>query len=104
MGCVQVRQHQQTGCYVAPNGENIGIYANIGDSVHCRFMWDAYWGFDTDKRSASYPAAVGTKYHESANYVAAVNAVSVSNWGSTLALTLATVPIELFLIKKLWKF
>ena len=104
MGCVQQRQHQQTGCYVAPNGENIGIYASIGDSVHCRFMWDAYWGFDTDKRSTGYAEAVSTKYHESATYMAAVNAVGVSNWGSTLALTLATVPIELFLIKKLWKF
>jgi len=104
MGCVQQRQHLQNGCYVAPNGENIGTYASIANSVYCRYMWDAYWGFDTDKRSTGYAEVVGTKYHESAAYVAAVNAVSVSNWGTTVALTLATVPIELFLIKKLWKF
>lgn len=104
MGCVQVRENKQTGCYVATNGENIGTYPNLGDSVCDRYLWDAYWGFDSDKRSTGYPANVSERYHASPQYLASVNAVSVPDWNLSVALTLATLPIEFLLIKKLWSF
>lgn len=104
MGCVQVRKHKQNGCYTAPSGEAIGTYPNVSDSVCDRFLWDAYWGFNTDKRSANYPAVVSERYHTSPNYLASVNAVSVPNWSLSVVLTLATLPLEFLIIKKLWNF
>lgn len=104
MGCVQVRENKQNGCYTAPNGENIGTYKNVNDSVCCRFLWDAYFGFDTDKRSTLYPAVVSERYHGSPDYMASVDAVSVPNWNLSIMLTLATLPLEFLLIKKIWNF
>lgn len=104
MGCVQVRQHLQSGCYVAPNGENIGIYKNVSDSIACRFLWDDYFGFDTDKHTLMYSPNVASKYHESPDYLRRVDAVRITNWNATLFLTMLSLPIEAYILYRLWNF
>jgi hypothetical protein len=103
MNCVHTRETTQTSCREAQN-EVLGQYRSIDSSCADRFMWDAYWGFDADKRSPEYGQIVSSKYHTSDGYAPAVAAIDGSPVRTAVLAAILIVPVELFILFQIGKF
>lgn len=104
MGCVTVRQSNQIGCRTLPNGETLGKYRNVEDSVTDRFTWDDYKGIKGLRKSPAYPGEVNAQgYNPSGLYANAVHQVDGSD-NRTVCYALGAIPFLGLLLVPLMKY
>lgn len=104
MGCVSVRPTNQIGCRSLPNGENLGKYASVEDSVSDRFTWDDYKGLKELRKSPAYPGEVNAQgYNASGLYSAAVHQVDDSD-NRSVCYALGAIPVIGLLLVPIMKY
>lgn len=93
MSCVSVRPTNQVGCRELPDGNTLGKYASVEESVLDRFAWDDWKGLQGLKRSPAYPAEVNVQgYNPSGIYAYSVHSVSGQD-ARSVCYALGAVPV-----------
>lgn len=104
MNCVSSRETTQIGCREVTNSEVLGQYSSIGFSNTDRLLWDTYWGYDSHKRSISYPEVVSSTYHASPEYADTVSSVDSRSARIAVWTAILMVPTEAYLLWRFFKF
>lgn len=93
MSRVRKRPTTQTGWRELADGNTLGSYANVTDSVRDRFMWDEYFNTSELRKDPGYPKRVAERYlQEKPGYLDSVDRLGGQD-ARTAGLALVAVPL-----------
>lgn len=93
MSRVRTRPTTQSGWRQLSDGNTLGQYDNVTDSVRDRFMWDDYWNTSELRKDPGYPRRVAERYlQEKPEYLDSVDRLGGQD-ARTAGLALVAIPV-----------